>query len=464
MSSLSELISQRGKALIVLDNHKFNEYRKLASGEIKWRCVNRKCKAYLQTVGEAGGRIITTSDRQHNHEAISEHILQRHAVAATAKRKAVEDICEKPSKIIHSCINDAHPDLQVDDLKYIKKRMYNARRKTLPSLPKDISEVHTVVENLHPKTKRGEDFLLFNDQEENIIIFSCCSNLKYAAESKILYMDGTFEYCPKYFLQLFTIHGYFNGHYIPLIFCLLKDKRDVTYKKCFETVSSICSNFNLILRPSEVVLDFEQAIHNAVEDVWPETKITGCRFHLAQSWWRKIQNLGLTAEYKSKSSEIGQWLHYCYGLIYLDGSEVGDCFVFDLSETMPADERVRKFANYLVDTYVSHESLFPPHVWAEASAALNKTTNACESYHSHLNNSFYFTHPSIFLFIKTLTDIQTETYLKFNSIHLPYRFQNAKSKKKHELLVQKIGDYKSKRISRLDFIKIMSHFYGNTCN
>jgi len=51
--------------------------------------------------------------------------------------------------------------------------------------------------------------------------------------------------------------------------------------------------------PQTIYVDFEEAIHYSNLSVWPETNIKGCRFHLGQSWWRKIQNLGLTNEYKS---------------------------------------------------------------------------------------------------------------------------------------------------------------------
>jgi len=44
--------------------------------------------------------------------------------------------------------------------------------------------------------------------------------------------------------------------------------------------------------------DFENAIHLGALSTWPEIIIKGCRFHIAQSWWRKIQTLGLSNEYK----------------------------------------------------------------------------------------------------------------------------------------------------------------------
>lgn len=79
-----------------------------------------------------------------------------------------------------------------------------------------------------------------------------------------------------------------------------------------------CRNINIEFLPKEIVVDFEIAIHNAISSIWQSVKITGCRFHLTQSWYRQIQKLGLTNEYKDQNSEIGKWLHYCFGLIFLN--------------------------------------------------------------------------------------------------------------------------------------------------
>jgi hypothetical protein len=74
-----------------------------------------------------------------------------------------------------------------------------------------------------------------------------------------------------------------------------------------------CLYFNQVFKPEIIFVDFETAIHNAISDVCPDVKIMGCRFHLGQSWWRKIQQIGLTTEY-SKNNEIGQYLSYVLAL------------------------------------------------------------------------------------------------------------------------------------------------------
>jgi len=47
--------------------------------------------------------------------------------------------------------------------------------------------------------------------------------------------------------------------------------------------------------------DFEKPIHNAARHIWPSIEVKGCKFHLGQSWYRKIEQLGLLSNaYKNK--------------------------------------------------------------------------------------------------------------------------------------------------------------------
>jgi len=106
-------------------------------------------------------------------------------------------------------------------------------------------------------------------------------------------MDGTFKYCPRFFLQMFTIHELKNGHYNPLIFCLLPDKSIETYSYTFRSIVNRC---NLLFSPKYVTVDFEISIHKAIVEIWPDSKIIDCRFHITQSWFRQVQSLGLVSE------------------------------------------------------------------------------------------------------------------------------------------------------------------------
>jgi len=61
------------------------------------------------------------------------------------------------------------------------------------------------------------------------------------------------------------------------------------------------------IRLEIIYADFEKAIHVAVSEVWPQSKLRECRFHLGQTWWRTIQSLGLSDDLKNKNSEIGKY-------------------------------------------------------------------------------------------------------------------------------------------------------------
>lgn len=99
---------------------------------------------------------------------------------------AIEDISIRPRKIILTEINNhiTNTDFSISDVSAIRKSIYNARKKSLPSNPKSISDVHEALNNLHTTTSKNEDFLFINDELSNIIIFTCHENLKFLCKSE----------------------------------------------------------------------------------------------------------------------------------------------------------------------------------------------------------------------------------------------------------------------------------------
>ncbi|XP_064488398.1 uncharacterized protein LOC135400496 [Ornithodoros turicata] len=144
------------------------------------------------------------------------------------------------------------------------------------------------------------------------------------------------------------------------MFSLLPSKEETCYLKVMQLVKQAPAEAGKTFEPTTVVVDFETAIHNAVRLSWPIANIVGCRFHLGQAWWRKIQKLGLSPSFKRENSEVGLWLKQVYGLPYLPPSVVTDCLVFDMCSEAPREEKLRLFMDYLVDEYIKDGSGFPP--------------------------------------------------------------------------------------------------------
>lgn len=175
--------------------------------------------------------------------------------------------------------------------------------------------------------------------------------------------------------------------------------------------------------------------------------------------------MGLTTEYRNKTSAIGQWLRYTFGLTFLSAEEVGNVFSFILMEEKPQDQRVDSFADYLVETYIDEGATYPPIVWAAKTADLSRTTNSCESFHSRIGKYIATPHPNIFTFVESLNGVQTDTYIRKNSAKC-----NEKVVKRKEVLLafnfinSKISQLTNGEISQLDFLKCTSYKFDILIN
>lgn len=285
MSTVEVIKSERGKVMLVLDGYKFSFQKKLSNGVQRWICAARKykCKAFVKTEGPEN--TIIQLETNHNHEKISEELLNRQKISNNLKRKAVDDPIERPAKLINIELRKEHIEtLTHQDVSRIRKNIYHARIDAQPKIPRTLDEIHEMLDNSLILTNKKENFVLRNDKLNNIIMFSCKTNLKYLVEIEEIYVDGTFQYCPKLFYQLFTIHGIKNGHYIPLVFLLLPNKFKRSYELAFNYIKAECFKIGITWSPELITADFEVAIHQAIRTEFPETRIRGCRFHLAQTW------------------------------------------------------------------------------------------------------------------------------------------------------------------------------------
>ncbi|KAL4121290.1 hypothetical protein QTP88_013834 [Uroleucon formosanum] len=117
------------------------------------------------------------------------------------------------------------------------------------------------------------------------------------------------------------------------------------------------------------------------QHVWPTIFIKGCGFHLGQAWWRHIQNLGLSKDYRDQT-EIGLFLKNIFGLPLLNQEDVENCIIEDFISIKPKHEKLNEFMDYIIENYIDSGAKFPISIWAEMNSSSERTTNACESFHS----------------------------------------------------------------------------------
>ncbi|XP_014211043.1 uncharacterized protein LOC106641220 [Copidosoma floridanum] len=368
----------------------------------------------------------------------------------------------RPSKLIRSEIvktNNKNSNLTVQDVDRMRCNVGAARRKCMPKLPKTLSQFHEALDGLNLVTRDSEKFVLYNDKTTNIVLFSTDTNLRNLTRLTRIFLDGTFYCCPRFFKQLITIHAYHNHTYVPLAFFLLPNKKADTYERALMILQSECRRLQLLFRPQVMFVDFELAIHEAIRKVLPGVSVWGCRHHLAQIWWKKIQSLRLTRVYKKSDSEIGDFLKCFFGLPFLDPYDIEDCFTDDLMSIMPRNPAVEDFCDHILHDYVSTEAPFPPTVWSKLSCDLRRTTNECESFHSHVNSEFCSPYPNLFNFTAVLIDVQAEVSIKMRSTDAQ---SNKLMQEKEVLLKEEMINYKQGMITRLEYIKNVSQIFQFT--
>ena len=235
----------------------------------------------------------------------------------------------------------------------MSKAIYRERRKRRPTLPKSRNDVHLALSSMSIETSKSEKFLQLNDIDNGVVIFSSYINLKCLCDVDDVFMDGTFKCCPKYFQQFYTLHGYKKGNYVPLVFMLLPGKSEVVYRYAFSSLIRICREKGLEFSPSTVHVDFEETVMKVVKSLLPTVTVKCCRFHLGQSWRRKIQSLGLSNEYKDKESDIGKWLLMTFGLHFVSSDSIEDIFAEVIMSEAASDSRCTYYADYLTVNYIT---------------------------------------------------------------------------------------------------------------
>lgn len=116
-----------------------------------------------------------------------------------------------------------YPDLmmQLTGVTLVHRNMNNARRKCQPLPYRKL--ITKTVNALYSKTDNNDQFLLINHVDLHSMIFSCGHHAKLIP---IVFMDGTFEYCSKFFVRLFSLHSPCNKHYIINLLAPLPDKKE----------------------------------------------------------------------------------------------------------------------------------------------------------------------------------------------------------------------------------------------
>ena len=79
--------------------------------------------------------------------------------------------------------------------------------------------------------------------QEIMAIFASNFGIEMLRQSKVIFVDGTFQTCPTPFKQLFILMAQLTGgSHIPVVFGLLPNKPTPTYLKIFKEVAGLAED------------------------------------------------------------------------------------------------------------------------------------------------------------------------------------------------------------------------------
>jgi len=148
-------------------------------------CSLSKCKCYFK-INDFNTVIDSFEDHKYNKP--DEKSLNQQTISNGLKRKAVEDISSKPSKLLHSeLLRENVNTLTLSDT-VIKRNIRNIRSTVHPNLSKTVIETHEVINTIIIKTNTDEPFLMVNDHGNNIFGFSTTSNFMVLCDTNTMYL------------------------------------------------------------------------------------------------------------------------------------------------------------------------------------------------------------------------------------------------------------------------------------
>ena len=172
---------------------------------------------------------------EHNHDKCDEQVLTRQKISNAVKRKAVDDISARPSKILHNEFKNGDiSTLTTNDVTLIKQNIHYARSLLHPKLPKSIHETQNALKSMNIMTNKDENFIFLNDFENSIVGFSTKINLDVLCDVKDIYiLTGRLRAVLNFLLRFLRFTVSIKIHMFLLCFCCCPQKSRIFMLKHF---------------------------------------------------------------------------------------------------------------------------------------------------------------------------------------------------------------------------------------
>ena len=275
------------------------------------------------------------------------------------------------------------------------------------NIPKDVDKISEMPEESeYYKTLNGDEFLCYKG--ENILIFMSefQASLLYQYNQHI-FIDGTFYAAPKASYQIVTmrLHEIKEDNFYTVGYGILPDKTTESYIEFMDNVKTFVFEHRENKRNSEqwypktIHCDFELAIINSIRQVFPNSEIKLCLWHLFRNI--EINRKKIYGSIENQNQISLNILKRIKTLCFIDPEYVIKVFDLIVEDANESDEKDEKFVkDYFQKQYLDKYNVKD---WNYYKIYDHRTNNACESYHHALNSKFN-SKPSIWKFISVIRE------------------------------------------------------------
>ena len=373
-----------------------------------YECTECKSSIIFQVVNENGTPIVMPVNKER-------HVCKSDASIKNIDRQVLyHDLCLLaeahlhnaseigPHTLFHMVMNDK----SVADIDIYEKFSIFSQKDCKRIIEENKSKTKTLSDLAIPEEAAyqvfGGDKVLFEMAHiifpNEIIMFSNKKQQNIFSNSSNVFIDGTFTEIPKNFkdengqLLNFLVFDEVSRIYIPVLHVLMKGRSVSSYQQILANITV----YFTVNKLTDVFIDFEQSLANAIQNWKPGVKLHQCFFHYSQCLIRKLEAL-----YTNGYNESGKLLiEIMLNLPFLNVNP-RKIIIIQMREINS------KSLNQMLEYYCSFwiEKDFIP----DFVEGYPITNNGCETFHSALSRKINATTPSIITLAKALASIYNES-------------------------------------------------------
>ncbi|CAF1221429.1 unnamed protein product [Rotaria sordida] len=264
--------SNKGQLLLVLNGYLYKCNKKTANKKY-WICTYKECKKSIHT--NPNDVYVCGGTDPHDHEPNPDMIAARN-IRNKIKERALQEIIPismiYEQELSNSSINSTTIAI-LPTCQELGPTVTKVRAKIVPLLPQ--SYLFDIPDKFKETLDRNR-FLLMDEliaRRERILVFSSDHQLDLLFSSPIV--------C------------------LPCAFCLLINKKAITYRHIFTELKQMATQRNKMFAPQVIMTDFETGVSPVIKSEFPSAHHYACFFHFIQAIFRQIQLRGMQCDYVS---------------------------------------------------------------------------------------------------------------------------------------------------------------------